>query len=118
MSNTEILATVHRWMKQSMEREESVAVMGNRLVDCKEYIDEQWKLQEEHEEWRNEVFAKNDDGQMYKAQDALAQETQAKSLGQFSETWYDKRHAACHGKEANRHRELEIGEDGTVTNLK
>ena len=65
MQDSEILATVHRWMKQSMEREESVAVMGNRLVDCKEYIDEQWKLQDEHKEWQDEVFAKNDDGQKY-----------------------------------------------------
>ena len=93
MSNTEILATIHRWMKQSMEREESVAVMGNRLVDCKEYIDEQWKLQEEHEEWRNEVFAKNDDGQMYYEQ--------GKSLKQFHET----------------HVGLDISEDGTVTGI-
>jgi len=83
MTDSEILATLHRWMKQSMERDESAAVMGNRLVDCKEYVDEQWKLQDEHKEWRDEVFAKNDDGQSY-----------------------------------NVHRELEIGEDGTVTGLK
>ena len=95
MSNTEILATVHRWMKQSMEREESVAVMGNRLVDCKEYIDRQWKLQEEHEEWRNEVFAKNDDDQVY-----------------FSTADFSRQECE------SIHRELEIGKDGTVTGLK
>ena len=93
MKDSEILATVHRWMKQSMERGESAVVMGNRLEDCKSYIDEQWKLQDEHKEWQDEVFAKNDDGQMYNAQ--------AKSLKQFHET----------------HVGLEISEDGTVTGI-
>ena len=87
MTDSEILAPLHRWMKQSMERDESAAVMGNRLVDCKEYVDEQWKLQDEHKEWQDEVFAKNDDGQMFYST-------------------------------ADIHRELEIGEDGTVTGFK
>ncbi|MAH46589.1 hypothetical protein CMI37_12230 [Candidatus Pacearchaeota archaeon] len=90
MQDSEILATVYRWMSQSLDRCESVAVMGNRLADCKEYIDEQWKLQDEHKEWQSEVFAKNDDGQRYNMD----------------------------VKETERHRGLEIGPDGTVTDLK
>jgi len=69
--------------------------MGNRLVDCKEYIDEQWKLRDENEEWRDELFAKSDDGQMYNADPC-----------------------ATVVKEIESRRGLEIGPDGTVTAVK
>ena len=90
MQDSEILATVYRWMSQSLDRGESAAVMGNRLEDCKTYIDEQWKIQDEHEKWQSELFAKNDDGQQY----------------------------IMDASEMERHRGLEIGPDGTVTDLK
>ena len=82
-------------MKQSMERGESAAVMGARLEDCKQYIEEQWQLEDEHENWQNELFAKNDDGQQYSGQAGSLLDVQ----------------------EIERHRGLEIGPDGTVTSI-
>ena len=55
-TDSEILATVYRWMSQSLDRGESAAVMGNRLEDCKAYIDEQWEIQDEHEKRQSEQY--------------------------------------------------------------
>ena len=103
MKDSEILATIHRWMKQSMEREESTAVMGNRLVDCAEYIEEQWRLEDEHTDWQNELFAKNDDGQQYSTTNTSSHSAPDRSPLDVSEI--------------EKHRGLEIGPDGTVTSI-
>jgi hypothetical protein len=90
MKDSEILATVFRWMSQSIDRAEDDKTMARKLRDCRDYIQTEWQKEDEREDWRNEVFLKNDDGQRY----------------------------IMDAREMERHRGLEIGKDGTVTNLK
>ena len=94
MKDDQILATVFRWMSQSIDRAEDDKTMARRLRDCRDYIEREWQKEDELEDWRSELFAKADDGQMYNLDPCTTDV-----------------------KQIERHRGLEIGPDGTVTNL-
>jgi hypothetical protein len=47
LSDREILDTVHRWMSQSKWRGESEEEMAKRLIDCKDYIEQEWQRRDE-----------------------------------------------------------------------
>ncbi|MAF25652.1 hypothetical protein CL634_08800 [bacterium] len=115
MTDKEMLGTIHRWINQSLQRDEP-EMHERRLRDCKNFIEQEWQKQDDElGEWRNEVFAKSDDGQMYNMneqdvnENSAGEGAHADSYGQFSDTWY---------KDDKRHRGLKIGPDGSVTGIK
>ena len=104
MTDKEILDTVHRWMNQSLQRDEPDHFHKRRLKDCKDFIEQEWQEQDH-------PLTKSDEGQMYNIQ--------SKSLGKFSDSWYSKDEKFKNRMDVGeRHRGLDIDEDGTVTNLK
>ena len=56
VTDKEILAEVYR-------RLQGMASVNARPI--KDFIEQEWQKQDELNDWRAEVFAKNDDGQMY-----------------------------------------------------
>ena len=86
MTDKEILATVYRWMNQSIQRGEDNAFKAQRIIDCKDFIEQEWQRQDE-------------------------------SHGHFSDSWYGSDPCTNDIKEIERHRGLEIGEDGTVKEI-
>ena len=80
MTDKEILGTIYRWIQQSNSRDENPDHTRQRLKDFQGFIEQEWQRQDD-----------------------------AKSLGQFSDTWY---------KDDKRHRGLEIEPDGTVSEVK
>ena len=70
------------------------------------FIEQEWQKRDELEAWRTEMFTKNDDGQMYK----LSEE----DVGLYLE---EAKHS-LDAKDIERHVGLEIGEDGTVKEIK
>ena len=87
MTDKEILAEVYKMCCNPFER-----------CDVKSFIEEEWQKEDEIEAKLDKTERK-ERGQ---------KKADAKSLGQFSKTWY---------KGDKRHRELEIGEDGTVKKI-
>ena len=94
MTDKEILATVYRWMNQSTQRDEDNTFKAQRMIDCKDFIEQEWQRQDDERP-----------------------KADAKSLGQFSDSWYGKDPCTNDIKEIERHRGLEIGEDGTVKEI-
>ena len=88
MKDSEILATVHRWMKQSIQRGEDAHFAKRRLKDCKDFIEQEWQREDDLNK---------------QAHDANVNE---ECKGHFSDSLY------------NKNRELDIGEDGTVNAIK
>ena len=88
MKDAEILATIHRWMNQSIQRGEDDSFKAQRMVDCKEFIEQEWQRQDEETDKYSTIGLEN-----------MSDTT-------YSQGWY------------NKNRGLEISEDGTVTNLK
>jgi hypothetical protein len=109
MKDAEILATVYRWMNQSIQRGEDDSFKARRMVDCKEFIEQEWQRQDEETDKNSTIGLEN-----------MADTT-------YSKHWYDKPktykmpdgYSVDQGGALDeRHRGLDIGEDGTVTNLK
>jgi hypothetical protein len=96
MNDKEILATVYRWMNQSIQRDEDEPTQARRLIDCRNFIDQEWQKQDDLKDWRNEVFAKADNGQTYKMPDD---------------------YGVDQGGSYERHRKLDIDEDGSVKGI-
>ena len=88
MTDREILSTVHRWMNQSIQRDEDEPTQARRLNDCRNFIDQEW--QREDERVTLAMYNRN----------------------RKPEDWI------MDVSEMERHRGLEIGEDGTVKELK
>lgn len=88
MTDREILSTVHRWMNQSIQRDEDEPTQARRLIDCRNFIDQEW--QREDERVTLAMYNRN----------------------RKPEDWI------MDVSEMERHRGLEIGEDGTVKELK
>ena len=96
MTDKEILGTIYGWLTQANSRDENPDHTRQRLKDFQSFIEQEWQ--------------KRDEG---------LTEANAKSLGQFSDTWYDAQAQINRlDSEAKRHRELEIGPDGTVLEVK
>tara|TARA_B100000809_G_C15039828_1_gene495136 strand:+ start:461 stop:790 length:330 start_codon:yes stop_codon:yes gene_type:complete len=106
MTDKEILATIYRWVQQANSRDENPDHTRQRLKDIQSFVEQEWQ--------------KEDDSQQ-----------QSKALGEFSKTWYkedypdgpitdgDKKlKEMLDVVDTERHRVLEIGEDGTVTRVK
>jgi hypothetical protein len=105
MTDKEILATIYRWVQQANSRDENPDHTRQRLKDIQSFVEQEWQKQDE---------------------------AQSKSLGQFSETWYDPNSEArvtseeSKWRQANHpradssdpHRGLDISEDGTVTRIR
>ena len=90
MTDKQILEEVYRRLKES---DDPHGWKTNPLKDgVTSFIEQEWQ--------------KHDD-------DGLRPQQQSKALGEFSKTWYE----ADARREDERHRGLEIGEDGTVTGL-
>ena len=88
MTDRGILSTVHRWMNQSIQRDEDEPTQARRLIDCRNFIDQEW--QREDERVTLAMYNRN----------------------RKPEDWI------MDVSEMERHRGLEIGEDGTVKELK
>jgi hypothetical protein len=89
MKDDMILATAYRLMSQSIDRAEDDKTMAQTLRNCKDYIETEWQKEDDLEDWRSQLFAKNDDGQQY----------------------------IMDARDMERHRGLEIGPDGTVKEI-
>ena len=46
MTDQEILATVYRWISQSLERNEPDEFHKRRMKDCRDYIEREWQRQD------------------------------------------------------------------------
>lgn len=91
MTDKEILATVYRWIQQANSRDENPDHTRQRLKDFQSFIEQEWQKQDELLKQEQE--------------DAYAGTT-------FSKHWYTD------ARDMERHRGLEIGTDGTVTEVK
>ena len=91
MKDKEILATVYRWMNQSIQRGEDAHFAKRRLKDCKDFIEREWQKEDELDKSVEQMLNAN---------------VNEECKGHFSDSWYNKN---C---------ELEIGEDGTVNAIK
>ena len=126
MTDKEILETVHRWMNQSLQRDEPDHFHKRRLKDCKDFIEQEWQEQDH-------PLTKSDEGQMYNITSQIGLENMADTT--YSKHWYEsegfqaqqklgeelqsKWRQANHPRaDSDPHRRLDIDEDGTVTNLK
>tara|TARA_Y100000310_G_scaffold325275_1_gene388512 strand:+ start:225 stop:491 length:267 start_codon:yes stop_codon:yes gene_type:complete len=88
MKDTEILRTIHRWMNQSIQRDEDEPTQARRMIDCRNFIEQEWQREDDQE-----------------------------LVDQYNRNREPKDHI-IDVAEIERHRGLVIGEDGTVTDLK
>ena len=95
MTDKEILGTVYRWINQSFQRDETPEFSQRRMRDCKDFIEQEWQKQDEKNspppKWVHEDWQHS-----YPPVDPCTSDV----------------------KEIERHRGLEMGEDGTVERLK
>ena len=84
MTDKQILEEVHRVVSKHRDDAVNDSIHNHTAKLVSNFIEQEWQRQDD-----------------------------AKSLGQFSQTWYQ-----VDGRRENkRHRELEIGEDGTVKKI-
>jgi hypothetical protein len=97
MTDKKILEEVYRRVVTLARNGDGNVPSQERFKEFKDFIEREWRRQDEGELeiWRNDMFDLADDGQMYNADPCT---TDVKVI--------------------ERHRGLEIGEDGTVTGLK
>ena len=87
MTNKQILEEVHKMARTHIDQAANESVHNHTAKLIASFIEEEWQRQDEQQ--------------------------QSTALGQFSQTWYQ----VDGGREDKRHRELEIGEDGTVKKI-
>ena len=117
MKDAEILATIHRWMNQSIQRGEDDSFRARRLMDCRDFIEQEWQRQDEETDKYSTIGLENMadttyskhwyESEGFQAQQKLGEERQSK--------WRQANHPRA---DSDPHRRLDIDEDGTVTNLK
>ena len=47
MTDKEILSVVHRWMNQSIQRDEDEPTQARRMIDCRNFIEQEWQKEDE-----------------------------------------------------------------------
>ena len=105
MTDKEILATIHRWMNQSIQRGEDESFKAQRMVDCKDFIEQEWQKQDEQE-----CVDQYNRNREVKDHVTDVSEIQYKMPDGYSVD----QGGALDVREIERHRGLVIGEDGTV----
>jgi hypothetical protein len=109
MTNKEILDIVYETLKASQEA--GMGVDTDQIVKEQiHFIQQEWQRADEGErtKWEDHPLTKWDEGQTYNMNEQDVNENSAGggAHGYFSQQWYNKKD--------ERHRGLEIGEDGTV----
>ena len=139
MTNKEILEEVYTRLKAVVKADRALSVY--RRSDIISFIEQEWQRADEEErtKWENahlgisdHPLTKWDEGQMYNANEQDVNENSAGggAHGYFSSSWYKKEcevskkcpqigdmgseTKSVDAKDIERHRGLEIGEDGTV----
>ena len=108
MTDKEILSTVHRWMNQSIQRNEDEPTQAKRMTDCIDFIEQEW--QRKDDEVTVAMYNRN---RAYEDHVSSVDEIEART-----DDWHGSDPCTNDIKEIERHRGLEIGEDGTVTEVK
>tara|TARA_Y100000310_G_scaffold333841_1_gene412234 strand:- start:968 stop:1294 length:327 start_codon:yes stop_codon:yes gene_type:complete len=108
MTDKEILAKIYDWIKLSNSRDENPDHTRQRLKDFQAFIEQEWQRQDDRV-----AVAMYNRNRAYKDHVSSIDEIEARI-----DDWDGSDPCTNDIKEIERHRALEIGEDGTVTEVK